>query len=123
MAGVLEKVAVQASNPVFYSLSSCIGAILSLTIAMIISKQKITTDIKPLVRKITAIGALQSTSYLSYLLAIAAGPIAYVSALRSTNIFMGSILGILVFNERLTKPKIISFMLISIGALLLAFGS
>jgi len=59
---------------------------------------------------------------MTYLLAVAAGPIAYVSALRSTNILMGSILGILIFKEALTKPKIASFLLIIAGAALLALG-
>lgn len=121
--GVLEKIAVQASNPLFYSLSSSIGAVLTLSVAMRISKQRITASIKPLVKQIGVIGTLHSTSYATYLLAIATGPIAYVSALRGTNILMGSVLGIVLFKERLTKPKIVSFLLIIAGALCLTFGS
>lgn len=123
VVGILEKVAVQASNPLFYSFSSSIAALFVLSIAMRFSKQKITTGVRPVVKQLGAIGVLHSTSYASYLLAIAAGPIAYVSALRGTNILMGSVLGILLFNERLTKPKIVSFLLIILGALCLTFGS
>lgn len=123
VVGILEKVAVQASNPLFYSLSSSIAALISLSVAMRISKQSIGAGLRPVAKQIGAIGVLHSTSYATYLLAIAAGPIAYVSALRGTNILMGSVLGILLFREQLTKPKIISFLLIIAGALCLTFGS
>lgn len=121
-AGVLEKIAVQASNPLFYSLSSSTGALLTLSLAMAIAKQKVTVNLKPFAKQLGVIGVLHSTSYAAYLLAIAAGPIAYVSALRGTNILMGSALGIVIFKEQLTKPKIASFLLIIAGALCLTFG-
>ncbi|MBP7807173.1 EamA family transporter [Candidatus Saccharibacteria bacterium] len=123
VAGVLEKVAVQASNPQFYSFASSVGAILTLSIAMRLSKQQITRVVLPLAKRISSIGALYSTSYATYLLAIAAGPIAYAAALRSTNILIGSLLGIVLFREKLTKPKVVSFLLIIAGALCLTFGS
>ena len=123
LVSILDKVAIQASNPLFYSLASTLGAMLTLSVAMRISKQKITSSIKPFIRELSIIGTLQGTTYATYLLAIAAGPIAYVSALRSTNILMGSLLGIVIFNEKLTKPKLLSFTLIIAGAIFLTFGS
>ena len=123
IAAVLEKVAVQASNPLFYSLSSCIGAILTLSLAMHFSKQRLTRKVQPLMKHMTAIGALQGTSYASYLVAISAGPIAYVTAIRGTNILMGSLLGIVLFREKLTKPMIVSYLLIIAGSFSLAFGA
>jgi uncharacterized membrane protein len=123
VVGIMEKIGVQASNPLFYSFSSSLGALLTLSVAMRISKQRVTAKIWPLAKQIGVIGALHSTSYATYILAIAAGPIAYVSALRGTNILIGSILGIFIFSERLTKPKAVSYLLIIAGALCLAFGS
>lgn len=120
---ILDKIAMQASNPLFYCLVSTIGAILTLFVAMRISKQKITSHLRPFAKQLTMIGILQATTYATYLLAVASGPIAYVSALRSTNILMGSILGILIFKEGLTKPKIVSFTLIIAGAICLTIGS
>jgi uncharacterized membrane protein len=123
LVSVLDKVAIQNSNPLFYSLASSVGALLTLFVAMIISKQRITSNIRPFAKQISLIGTLQGSSYTTYLLAIASGPIAYVSALRSTNILFGSLLGVIVLREKLTKPKLISFVLIIMGALLLTFGS
>ena len=123
LVSVLDKVAIQNSNPLFYSFASSLGALLTLFVAMIISKQRITSNIRPFAKQISLIGTLQGASYATYLLAIASGPIAYVSALRSTNILFGSLLGVIVLREKLTKPKLVSFVLIIMGALLLTFGS
>lgn len=120
---ILDKIAIQASNPLFYSLVSTLGAMFTLFIAMSISKQKITRSLRPLAKQISIIGTLQGTTYATYLLAVASGPIAYVSALRSTNILMGSLLGIVIFNEKQTKAKTVSFLLIVAGAVLLTFGT
>ncbi len=120
---VMEKIGVKASNPLFYSLSSSIGALLTLSLAIRLSKQKVTANMRPFAKQLGVIGSLQGTTYVTYLLAIAAGPIAYVSALRGTNVLMGAILGIILFGEKLSKPKVISFLLIIVGAICLAVGS
>jgi len=120
---VLDKIATEASNPLFYSLVSTFGAALTLFIAMRISKQRVTSELRHFASQLVAIGTLQGTTYTTYLLAIASGPIAYASGLRSTNILMGSILGILLFKEKLTKPKLVSFLFIIAGATFLAFGA
>jgi uncharacterized membrane protein len=123
LVSILDKTAIQASNPLFYSLVSTLGAMLTLFVAMTISRQKITASLRPLAKQMSIIGTLQGSTYTTYLLAVATGPVAYVSAIRSTNILMGSVLGIVIFNEKLTRPKIISFLLIISGAVLLTFGS
>ena len=123
LSSILDKVAIRASNPMFYSFVSTIGATLTLLTAMRISKQRIAADLRPLAKQLCAIGTLQSTTYVTYLLAVAAGPVSYVSALRSTNILMGSMLGIVLFKERPTKPKLVSYALIIAGTLFLTFGA
>lgn len=122
LVSILDKVAIQASDPMFYSLASTTGAALTLFVAMCISKQKVTVGLRPLAKQLGVVGALQSTTYVTYLLAVASGPIAYVSALRSTNILMASLIGIVILREKLTKPKIASLALIIAGAVLLTFG-
>lgn len=123
IVSIFEKTAVKASNPLFYSFSNTLGAILTLSVAMRISKQRITTSLRPIINQIGLIGILQSSTYLTFLLAIASGPIGYVSALRSTNILIGSVIGILVYKEKITRPKIISLFLIITGAICITFGS
>lgn len=122
ICSILDKIAVQVSNPLFYSFTVTLGAIFTSFIAMHMARQKVTANIRQFVKPLNIIGNLQSATATAYLFAIAVGPIAYVSALRSTNILMGSVLGLLLFKEKLTKPKIISALLIVIGAVLLMFG-
>lgn len=59
----------------------------------------------------------------AHLLAMAAGPIAYVTAIRSSNILVGAVFGIVLLKEQLTKPKLLSFGLILVGSIVLAVGS
>lgn len=118
---VLDKIAIQASNPLFFSLSTACGTSSILFLSMRLTKQRVTMYPSTIIKKIFLVSGLQSTTYITYLLAVATGPIASVSALRSTNILMGSMLGILLFKERLTRAKILSYVLIIAGAILLVW--
>jgi uncharacterized membrane protein len=120
---IVEKIAVKVSNPLFYSLASSLGALLTLSIAMRLSKQPTFGNFRYYRKQLSVIGSLQGITYVSYLLAIAAGPIAYVSALRSTNILIGSVFGFLIFKECITKAKLTSYGLIIFGAICITFGS
>lgn len=122
-AGVLDKVAIEAANATFYSLMSTIGAVIVLYTTIRIRKVCDFHLIKGRVANLGIIGILQGSSYTSYLLALSLGPIAYVSAIRSSNVLMGALLGILLLKEKLTPPKILSSLLILIGGVVLAIGS
>jgi uncharacterized membrane protein len=45
-----------------------------------------------------------------------------VASVRSSNVLMGSLLGIVLLHERFTKAKMLSFCLIASGGVLLAFN-
>lgn len=79
--------------------------------------------IKKSVRQFSLAGSLQGISYTTYLLAISAGPVAYAIAIRSSNILMGSLLGILLFQEKLTSQKAVSMLFIITGIVTLALAS
>lgn len=123
VVSVLDKIAIQASSALFYSFASTVGAALTLFVMTLLTKRNIRADIGRHMPRMLVISGLQASTYVTYLLAVAAGPIAYVSALRSSNILMGSTLGMLIFREKFTKPKLLSLLLIVCGAVLLAFGA
>jgi uncharacterized membrane protein len=123
IAGVLDKIAIEASNATFYSLMSTIGAIFVLYTTMRIRKISEIHLLKRRMANLSITGLLQGSSYTSYLIALSLGPIAYVSAIRSSNVLMGAMLGIVLLKERLTLPKVISSILILIGGVVLAIGS
>jgi uncharacterized membrane protein len=122
-AAVLDKIAIQASDAVYYSFASTLGAVIALSITYIIYRVDEMKAMRKNLRELSLIGTFQGVSYLTYLLAIGAGPIAYVTSIRGSNVLMGSLLGIVLLKERLTRPKIASFFLITVGSILLAIGS
>jgi uncharacterized membrane protein len=123
LAGVLDKVAINASNAVYYSFASTVGAVIVLFVTLCIYKINEFTELKKNIKNLGLIGTLQGSSYTTYLLALSTGPIAYVAALRSSNVLIGSLLGIVVLKEKLTAYKVVSFALILVGGTLLALGS
>lgn len=122
-AGVLDKIAIKASDAIYYSFASTVGSVLSLMVMLLMYKVREFDKLRQNVRELGFLGTFQGASYTTYLMAIASGPIAYVSAVRGSNVLMGAILGIVLLNEKLTRPKLASFVLIAIGGILLAVGS
>lgn len=120
---LLDKIAIKASNPLFYSFTTTLLSVITLCVAARLLKQNIIADLRLHAKKLGVIGTLQGATFTTYNLAIAVGPIAYVFALRSSNILMGAILGVALFHEKLTKAKIFAFVLIIIGSLLLTIGA
>jgi uncharacterized membrane protein len=123
LAGVLDKVAINASNALYYSFASTIGAVVVLFATLCIYKIDEFTELKQKVKNLGVIGTLQGSSYTTYLLALSAGPIAYVAAIRSSNVLIGSLLGIVFLKEKLTVYKAVSFALILAGGAFLALGT
>lgn len=123
IAGVLDKIAINASNAVYYSFVSTVGAVMVLFVTLYIYKINELSMLKDNLKNLGLIGTLQGSTYTTYLLAISAGPIAYAAAIRSSNVLIGSILGILILKEKLTVYKAVSFVLILVGGALLALGS
>lgn len=119
---VLDKVAVQASNALFYSLVSTAGASVVLAATMKLAGVREFALLGGHLKSFGLIGSLQGMSYSTFLLAIASGPIAYVAAIRSSNILLGALLGIALLKEQLTWQKILSSVLIAISIALFAFS-
>lgn len=120
---ILDKIAVTASNALFYSFTTTIGAVIVLYLMLRICNVQELHRLKSRFKDLAAIGSLQGSSYTTFLLALSAGPVAYVTAIRSVNILISAGLGIILLKERLTIYKLISFALILTGGTLLALGS
>ena len=121
IAGVLDKIAIPASDAIYYSFASTIGAVIALFVTLWLLKINEWQKIRTVLPELGRIGSLQGISYTTYLMAIAVGPLAYVAAVRSSNVLVGSLLGIVLLHERFTKAKALSFCLIASGGVLLAF--
>ncbi len=122
-AGVCDKVAIQASSPVYYTLvNTCISLVVLFFISSVI-KVNVVPTLKKLTKPLLASGTLAGTSFLLYVFALQSGPLAYVSTIKSTSILMGSIVGFIYFKERVTRVKIIALVLIAFGSVMLGLGA
>ena len=119
IAGTCDKLAMQRSDSIYYSLVSTILSFVTLFVISCVQKVNDIATIKKLVKLLAISGTLSGVSFLFYALALRTGPLAYISTLKSTSILMGSLLGVLYFKEKLTKPKVIALLLIALGSVLL----
>lgn len=122
-AGVCDKIAIQASDPVYYTLvNTCISLTVLLLVSCVAGVNTAST-LKKLAKPLLASGTLSGMSFLLYVFALQTGPLAYVSTIKGTSILMGSVVGFAYFKERVTKVKIIALSLIAIGSVVLGLAS
>jgi uncharacterized membrane protein len=119
---IVDKLGVEASNATYFSFTTTLGAAGVLYMMARIRKLNGKLGLRKAFSTFGILGTFQGASYVTYLLALSAGPVAYVTAVRGSNILLGSILGIIYLKESLTRTKMASFILIAIGGTLLAFN-
>lgn len=123
VAGILDKKAIDASDPIYYSFVSTLGAVVTLYISAKLHGIKELPNIKKYKRSLILTGTLFGLSYGAYILALATGPLAYVTAVRSSSALMiGSFMGIIFLKEVFTKPKAVALVLIVVGSLMLGLS-
>jgi uncharacterized membrane protein len=122
LAGVLDKLAITASSPAYYSFVSTLGGVVAIYITARLSGVRELVSIKKNIKRLNIAGTLSGLSYTTYLLALSTGPLAYVVAVRSTSILMGTFIGIFWYKEVLTKPKLVALIFIMIGTVVLSLN-
>lgn len=123
LAAMFDTIAIRASNPVFYSFVSTLGAVPVLYASARFTGVKEGQAIRQRLPGLTTAGILFGFSYSTYLLAIATGPLAYVSAVRGSSIFMGTVIGIFWLKERVTRQKLFAFAGMAVGLTIFAVAS
>lgn len=118
--GPPEVIAIRASNPLMYCLVSTIGASLVLYVSARVSGVRERVRIQRQFMGLALSGVLLGVSYASYLFSIQTGPVAYVLAVRSSSIFMGSAIGIIWLHEGFTRQKLFAFATMALGLTLFA---
>jgi uncharacterized membrane protein len=123
IAGVLDKRAINASGPMFYSFVSTLGAVVTLFISAKLSGIKELPLIREHSRVLLVTGVLFGLSYEAYNQALATGPLAYVTALRSSSaLLIGTLIGFGFLKEAFTRPKLVALCLILLGSAFLVLG-
>ncbi len=121
--GVLDKQAIDASGANYYSFVSTLGAVVTLYVSARLCGVREKATIKNHSRSLATAGTLFGLSYSAYIAAISSGPLAYVTAVRSSSaLLIGSAIGFIFLREKFTKRKATSILLILIGSTLVAIG-
>jgi uncharacterized membrane protein len=122
-ASILDKKAINASEPLYYSFVSTLGAVVALYVSAKLHGVKERSETRKHARPLMVAGTLFGLAYGTHMLALATGPLAYVSAVRSSGALMiGSLMGIFFLKETVTKPKVIALVLIVAGSLMLGLS-
>ncbi len=123
MAGVLDKRAINASGPMYYSFVSTLGAVATMFISARVTGISEMPQIRQQTKPLLIAGLLFGLSYAAYILALVTGPLAYVMAIRNSSaLLIGSLIGFWFLKEPFTKPKAAALILTLAGSTLLALG-
>lgn len=122
LVGIVDKWAINMANALFFSLCTTTGAVIVLSYMAAVHGDIHFASLKRQAKSVSAVGLFQGMSNMTYMAALSAGPVAYITAVRSSSSLIGSLLGIFVLKEKFTLPKKLSFMLIAAGSLLLALS-
>jgi uncharacterized membrane protein len=121
-AGVLNSIAIEASDPFYYSFISTLGAIPLLYMLAVVLNVKEIAEVKRNILPLSIAGGMFGASFVANMAAISMGPLAHVSTVRSSSALIGAVLGIIYLRESLTKPKIASLLLIAVGLIMVGLG-
>ena len=118
VGGVLDKVAIGASNPYFYSfMNACGGALMMLCITLFMRSNKV-GDIRRDLGLLFVMGLLQTVAFTTRNLALSTGFVSYAIGIYSSNILLAAILGAIIFKEKITTSKMVSLFIVLIGLIL-----
>jgi len=118
----LDKIAIHASNPFFYTFINTLGATIILLIFARITNPKFHIDVKTNSKGFTVLGLLQSVAFTLYITALNTGVVAYVTAIKSANAILASIWGFIFLKESINKYKVVALCFIFAGLISIAFA-
>lgn len=119
----LDKIAVQASTPFFYSFANIAGSTLTCYVGSLIMKEKLNLkDITSQPGRMTYFGVNMAISFGLALHAFKFGQSSYSLAVRSLGFMLPAFWGLLFLKEKLTGEKIIAIILTIIGVIIMAFA-
>lgn len=118
----LDKIAIKASNPLFYTFVNTLGASIILLIIAKLTTKQIFYPVQKNYKSLGYIGVFQSVAFTCYIVALNTGIVPYVLAIKSSSAILGSIWGFIFLKESMSKYKLIALSFISLGIILIALG-
>jgi uncharacterized membrane protein len=120
ITSTIDKLAIsECKAPLFWSISIYVSISIILTTLLIIRKKTPYTFLKNKWKILIPIGICNAFQLTGYSLAVQAGPIAYVLAIKRTSILMVVVLGSILFNDTKLSEKLPAVILMLGGVLLI----
>ena len=125
IGSTMDKIAIEASTPVFYSFVNLLGAsIIFFVLAYLYGQAGELRQIKQpkMFGLLVFLGILQALAFVSGMAAFAYGPTSYSLAIRSGSYIVVALWGLFLLNERLSNKKISALVLFLGGTIALAMS-
>jgi len=123
LGSTLDKVAIEASTPVFYSFVNVLGAsVVFLVLSYVYGERE---DIKKIHRYLgtfVLLGLVFSLAFVAFTTAFTLGPTSYTLALRSGGFMLAALWGLFLLRESHSTRKIAALALFTVGSIVLALG-
>ncbi len=119
----VDKIGVEASSPIMYTLSLHIGLVLGLTPIMFYKNGYETIPkIKKDIKWVSAVGALSGLASLLQMIALTYTLVVYVIAVKRCGIIISVVYGSYKFDEPYTMQRIIASVVMVIGVILISIS-
>lgn len=122
IGSTLDKVAIKASNPLFYAFINTLGASIILFLIAQITARHFFPEIKKNFKGFSIVGTLQAFAFITYVIALTTGIVPYVLAIKSSAAIIGTVWGFILLKESLSKNKITALVLIAFGILFIGLS-
>jgi uncharacterized membrane protein len=120
--GILDVIAIKASEPIYYAFVDTLGAVVILYATSLVFGVREKVEIKQNIKQLNIAGFCNGGTYLAYSMALSAAPLAYVSTLRTSGVLVASAVIGWYLKEQITKLKIISLTIIVTGSIILGLN-
>ena len=118
----LDKIAIEASEPVFYSFVNTAGASVVIFLIAKFTAKNYAAEIRGNIKGLALLGGIQAIAFSSYTVAMTTGIVPYVLAFKGTAAVLGSVWGFIFLKETFNKFKVIALIFIALGLGLIAFA-
>ncbi len=123
LGSTLDKVAIEASTPAFYSFVNVLGAsAVFLVLAYMYDEGRELKQIKGMFWMLCILGVALALGFASAMFAFSYGPTSYVLAVRSGGFLLAALWGLVFLKESLSNKKIVAIALFVLGTIALAAG-
>ena len=123
IGSTLDKIAVEASTPVFYTFVNMLGAsVVFLILTYAYHQQHEFARVKDFFRTFALLGVVMALAFVAFTTAFTLGPTSYTLAIRSGGLIIAALWGLILLKESLSSRKMWALALFVAGTVALAIS-